>query len=140
MADKLPFTVTVHALVPLQAPLQPAKYDPVAATGVNFTDVLAANVAEHVGLQLSPAGLLVTIPLPVPDSVTARRYRVEGLAEAWAAKVSDVDAANIATRIAYIRSFGMSPLRGLRTHTPPSQSCKTCYWMTLLESAVGRKC
>jgi hypothetical protein len=66
------FIVTVQALRPLQAPLHPAKKDPVAALKVNFTFVPAANEAEHVGLQLIPAGVLVTVPEPVPATVTVR--------------------------------------------------------------------
>jgi len=66
----LPVIVTVQALRPLQAPLHPAKYDPVAALTVNFTFVPEANEALHVGLQLIPAGLLVTVPERVPAKVT----------------------------------------------------------------------
>jgi hypothetical protein len=62
--------VTVHAFKPWQAPLQPAKYDPFAAATVNFSFVPDANAALHVGLQLIPVGLLVTVPEPVPVSVT----------------------------------------------------------------------
>jgi hypothetical protein len=56
--------------VPLQAPLHPAMYDPLAAVAVSFTAVPAANDLEHVGLQLIPTGLLVIVPLPVPFTVT----------------------------------------------------------------------
>jgi hypothetical protein len=56
--------------VPLHAPLQPAKYDPFAGAAVSLTWVPDANEAVHVGLQLIPAGLLVTVPLPVPARVT----------------------------------------------------------------------
>jgi hypothetical protein len=37
---------------------------------VNFTVVPEANEAPHVGGQLIPAGLLVTVPEPVPAKVT----------------------------------------------------------------------
>jgi hypothetical protein len=36
---------------------------------VSFTEVPAVNEAEHVGLQLIPAGVLVTVPTPVPITV-----------------------------------------------------------------------
>jgi hypothetical protein len=66
----LPFIVTAHALNPEQAPLQPAKYDPWAADTVSLTFVPEANAALQVGLQLRPAGALVTVPEPVPATVT----------------------------------------------------------------------
>lgn len=73
VTDKLLFIVSVQVLlVPLQAPLQPVKYDPLAAVAVSFTAVPAANDLEHVGLQLMPVGLLVTVPFPVPFTVTVR--------------------------------------------------------------------
>lgn len=59
-------------MVPLQAPDQPAKNDPLAAVATNFTLVREANEAMHVGEQLIPAGVLVTVPLPVPANVTVR--------------------------------------------------------------------
>jgi hypothetical protein len=37
---------------------------------VSFTWVPEANAAAHVEGQLIPAGLLVTVPLPVPANVT----------------------------------------------------------------------
>ena len=68
-----PLIVTEHVPVPLQAPLQPAKNEPpAAAVAVRVTVVPCANVAEHVAPQLIPAGVLVTVPEPVPDFVTAR--------------------------------------------------------------------
>jgi len=69
VAAKLLFIVTVQELVPLQAPLHPAKYPPLTAATVNLTFVPDANEALHVGEQLIPAGLLVTVPLLVPASV-----------------------------------------------------------------------
>jgi hypothetical protein len=44
-------------------PLQPVKVEPVAAAAVRTTGT--AKGAEQVGLQLMPAGLLVTVPLPM---------------------------------------------------------------------------
>lgn len=57
--------------VPVQAPLQPAKTEPGAAgDAVRVTDEPLLNDAEQVAPQLIPAGELVTVPEPVPASVT----------------------------------------------------------------------
>jgi hypothetical protein len=66
----LPFIVTVQTLSPEQAPLQPAKNDPWAAATVSLTFVPEAKAALQVGLQLIPAGVLVTVPEPVPATAT----------------------------------------------------------------------
>jgi hypothetical protein len=63
--------VTVHVPIAfVQAPFQPANVEPVAAAGVNVTIVPLGKFAEQVLGQLMPDGLLVTVPLPVPASVT----------------------------------------------------------------------
>jgi hypothetical protein len=62
--------VTLQLPVPLQAPDQPAKKAPLPAFAVRVTTVPALNEALHVGEQLIPAGLLVTVPVDVPASVT----------------------------------------------------------------------
>ena len=72
VAVKLLFIVTVHADVPLQAPLQPAKYAPFAGTAVSFTTLPDAKEAVQVPGQLIPAGLLVTVPVPVPARLTLK--------------------------------------------------------------------
>jgi len=60
-------SVTVHVPVPVQPPpLQPLNVDPAAGAAVKVTAVPPANAAEHVAPQEMPAGLLVTVPLPVP--------------------------------------------------------------------------
>jgi hypothetical protein len=64
--------VTEQLPVPLQAPLQPAKTDPDAAVAVRPTNAPLANIALQVVGQLMPAGLLVTLPLPVPASETVK--------------------------------------------------------------------
>ena len=63
---------TVHAPVPEQAPLQPAKVDPEAGVAVNVTDKVELKAAVQAEPQLIPAGLLVTVPLPVPSLVIMR--------------------------------------------------------------------
>src|SRR2546426_3524880 len=67
--------VTTQLPVPLHpAPLQPVNADPLAGVAVNVTDVPLTNAALHVAPQLMPAGLLVTVPLPLPADVTLRVY------------------------------------------------------------------
>jgi hypothetical protein len=63
-------TVTVQAPVPSQGALQPVKVEPVAGAAVNVTEVPPGKFAEQVGLQLIPAGVLITVPVPDPASVT----------------------------------------------------------------------
>src|SRR5439155_14989 len=59
--------VTVQAPVPEQPPpLQPVKVEPAAGAAVSVTAVPLAKLAEQVAPQVIPAGLLVTVPVPVP--------------------------------------------------------------------------
>src|SRR5688500_20399772 len=62
--------VTVHAPVPVQAPLQPVKVLPAAAAAVNVSDEPKLEVAVHVAPQSMPAGVLVSAPAPGPDLLT----------------------------------------------------------------------
>jgi hypothetical protein len=62
--------VTVHVPVPVQAPDQPAKTDAALGVAVRVTELPGMKSAEHAGKQFTPAGLLVTIPLPPPSSAT----------------------------------------------------------------------
>src|SRR5258708_833223 len=64
------FIVTMHVPVPLHAPVQPENVEPEAAVGVSVTDMPCAKFALHIAPQLIPAGLLITEPLPVPESAT----------------------------------------------------------------------
>jgi hypothetical protein len=52
------------------SPDQPAKLEPAAAAALNVTTVPAAYDCEQSPPQLMPAGMLVTVPVPVPDLVT----------------------------------------------------------------------
>src|SRR6195952_3577163 len=61
---------TLQVAVPLQAPLQPVKLEPAAATAVSVTDAPLTKLNWHVAPQSIPAGLLVTEPLPVPPFAT----------------------------------------------------------------------
>ena len=57
-------------LVPLQLPDHPANLEPDLAAAVSLTDVPGVNFAAHVLPQLTPAGLVVTVPAPVPALFT----------------------------------------------------------------------
>ena len=59
----------VKLTTPLVQPVQPPKVEPLAGVAVNVTVVPLLYKAEQVLPQLIPAGLLVTVPLPVPDEV-----------------------------------------------------------------------
>jgi len=64
-------TVTVQVPVPAQPPpLQPLKVEPAAGAAVSVTEVPVANAAEQVAPQETPAGALVTVPLPAPALLT----------------------------------------------------------------------
>src|SRR5207244_3279543 len=63
--------VTVQVPLPEQPPpVQPVKVEPAAGVAVNVTAVPLVKLAEHVAPQVIPAGLLVTVPEPVPAAVT----------------------------------------------------------------------
>jgi len=55
---------------PVHAPDHAARYAPFAGVAVSVTTVPELNDALQVGAQLIPAGLLMTVPLEVPASVT----------------------------------------------------------------------
>src|SRR5687767_13725358 len=72
VTDRACVIETVQAPVPVHAPAQPAKLEPLAAAGVSVTDEPLGKFALHVVPQLTPAGAEVTVPAPVPFFVTAR--------------------------------------------------------------------
>ena len=64
-------TVTAQVPVPEQPPpLQPAKVEPAAGAAVRVTAVAGVKDCEQLAPQLIPAGVLVTVPVPVPLLVT----------------------------------------------------------------------
>jgi hypothetical protein len=65
--------VTVQPPAPVQAPVQFVNVEPATGVAVSVTMVLMLNETAQVGLQLMPAGVLVTVPLPAPALVTVRR-------------------------------------------------------------------
>jgi hypothetical protein len=71
VTDVAAFTERVQAAVlPLQLPDHPANVEPDAGVSVSFTDVPLLNFALHVLPHLIPAGLLVSVPAPVPAFFT----------------------------------------------------------------------
>jgi hypothetical protein len=66
--------VTEHAPVPVQAPVQPAKLEPVAADAVKFTTAPCKKLRLHVAPQSMPAGVLETVPEPEPILATVSKY------------------------------------------------------------------
>ena len=61
------------AAVPVQAPDQPVKVEPVAAVADKVTVALAASNAEQVVPQaMSVEPTVTTVPLPVPALVTVK--------------------------------------------------------------------
>lgn len=66
----------VQLPVPLQAPLHPTNVLPLAACATRVTDVLLAKLDEAMpqsAAQIKPLGLLVTLPVPVPDLLSVIR-------------------------------------------------------------------
>src|SRR5216117_4037851 len=73
-------TVTVQAPGPEQPPpLQPLKVEPAPGAAVSVTAVPLAKLAAQVAPQVMPAGLLVTVPAPVPalETVSVKVCRVK---------------------------------------------------------------
>ena len=61
------FMVTTHVPVPAHPPpVQPVKVDPAAGVAVSVTGVPLAYATAQIEPQFMPAGLLETVPLPVP--------------------------------------------------------------------------
>lgn len=67
----LALSVTLQVgLLPLQPPDHPVKEEFVAADSVRVTWVPLAKLALQVGAQPIPAGVLATVPVPVPATLT----------------------------------------------------------------------
>lgn len=88
-AAKVPVTlraasmVTVHVPMPVHAPLQPAKLEPVAGAAVNVTGVAKVNSRLQISplplgeltaapVQLIPDGEEVMVPWPAPAFATVK--------------------------------------------------------------------
>ena len=64
--------VTLQVPVPVQAPLQPVKVEPVVAAAVRVTLVPLVKLVLQVLPQVIPLGDEVTVPDPVPALVRVR--------------------------------------------------------------------
>ena len=74
VTERAAFMLTTQLTVPMQAPLHPAKTEPVAGAAVRVTFVLGGKDTVHAALQFSPAGLLTTLPLPVPLNTSCKAH------------------------------------------------------------------
>lgn len=70
VTEALACSVRLHFPIPEHAPDHPAKVEPDSGVAVNTTAVPLGKLAVHVCGQLIPAGVLVTVPWPVPALVT----------------------------------------------------------------------
>src|SRR3989442_13289162 len=77
-----------------RAPVQPLKVEPPAGAAVSVTAVPLAKLAAQVAPQVMPAGLLVTVPAPVPalETVSVKVCRVKVAATVVAAESVTVQA------------------------------------------------
>src|SRR2546425_6932196 len=76
-----PARVTVQAAVPEQLPpLQPANTEPPSGIAVSVTTAPLTKLAEQIAPQLTPAGVLVTVPAPAPAGETVRTKADEKVA------------------------------------------------------------
>jgi len=67
------FIATWQVPVPLhEAPLHPEKVDPESAAAVSVTTVPVEKFVAHAPEQETPDGLLVTVPVPVPEKFMFR--------------------------------------------------------------------
>jgi hypothetical protein len=67
------FIVSVQGAIPAHPKLlKPANTEAPVAVAVSVTCVPAGKLAEHVDGQLIPAGLLITVPVPVPIGSTVK--------------------------------------------------------------------
>ena len=71
--------LTVQVPVPVQAPVHPAKVEPVPAEAARVTLVPPEKLALHDVPHAIPPGVEVTVPLPVPFLVSASVYEVGAL-------------------------------------------------------------
>ena len=70
VTEALAAAIMLHADVPLQAPDQPANVELAFGVAVSVIAVPDGKLALHVCPQLMPAGVLLTVPAPVPAATT----------------------------------------------------------------------
>ena len=68
--------IKLHVAEPAQAPDHPEKTEFPVGEAVSVTAVPVVKVALQVWPQLMPLGLLLTVPAPVPETVTLMRTDV----------------------------------------------------------------
>jgi hypothetical protein len=76
VTDWFEFMVNLQSPVPLHGPDHPAKYAPLFGVAFSDTTVPAGNAALQVAPHVTPAGVLVTVPVEVPASCTVSWYVV----------------------------------------------------------------
>ncbi len=81
--------------VPVQAPLQPANVEPLAAAAVSVTDVPLEKFALQVLPQFTPEGEDVTVPVPVPALVTLNENDDELVNVAVTARAAVIDTVQV---------------------------------------------
>ena len=87
LTDRRFVTVTVHVVPDTEShPVQPLKSESAPGAAVSVTVVLITKSLAHAVPQLMPAGLDVTVPLPVPVLVAVRVKR-------WSVKMALTDRA-----------------------------------------------
>jgi hypothetical protein len=71
VTDSLAVNVTVQAEVPLQNPgLQPENIEPELGVGFRVTELPLLKEALQESGQAIPLGLLLTVPVPCPTTIT----------------------------------------------------------------------
>ncbi|HLX75238.1 MAG TPA: hypothetical protein VKR26_10900 [Terriglobales bacterium] len=78
-----PLEAVSWQVVPVHAPLKPAKVDPEAGLAVRVTLLPLVNPALQVVGQLMPAGVLVTVPLPEMETVTCAEEALKVAETDW---------------------------------------------------------
>jgi len=81
VTERFALILTVQAFFPEQSPCQPEKLEPAPALAVSFTETLEEKLAEQVVPQLTPDGLLVTVPEPLPALAVTSAFGALALAQ-----------------------------------------------------------
>jgi hypothetical protein len=92
VTDLAAFTARVHvAAVPAdaQSPPQPPKVEPAVALAVRVTLVPLAKLAVQIPGQVIPAGVLITVPVPLPETTTVRLGPLGVMLYPWHASASN---------------------------------------------------
>lgn len=69
------FTITVHGPTPAQPDeFQPTNPEPESGFAVRVTEVPLLKLKTHVAPQSMPGGVLVILPVPLPEGATVKAY------------------------------------------------------------------